>query len=287
MLTSMAGSRVAPLTAQQQETLFADGGAHGGAALPPDGDKFIAGAGPRHCARQHVGAHLGAFFRDANADLVAMLPAKLLPGGGRSGRPGAGNDHVMCHGFVSHRCSGKEMKRLLYLHWPRGPGGLVRAAACTIRDNNRYREVIVALTLEQAHRRGRGTLVEHLGLVFEHVEPGHTTAHLDICPHHLAPNGYLHAATVVTLADTCCGYGTIASLPVSAENFTTIELKSNFISTARSGRIYCDARMAHGGRNTQVWDAEVKEDGSGKIIALFRCTQIMLYPPRTEPAAAR
>lgn len=143
----------------------------------------------------------------------------------------------------------------------------------------------VALTLEQAHRRGQGTLVEHLGLVFEHVEPGHAAAHLDICSHHLAPNGYLHAATVVTLADTCCGYGAFASLPTGAENFTTIELKSNFISTARSGRIYCDARMIHGGHNTQVWDAEVKEDGSGKTIALFRCTQIMLYPRRAQAAA--
>ena len=138
----------------------------------------------------------------------------------------------------------------------------------------------MALDLEQARARGRGTFVEHVGLQFDASEHGHTAAHLDIKPHHLAPNGYLHAATVVTLADTCCGYGAMASLPEGAESFTTMELKTNFLGTARAGTILCEARLAHGGRSTQVWDAEVRDVRSGKTIALFRCTQILLYPKK-------
>ncbi len=92
----------------------------------------------------------------------------------------------------------------------------------------------------------------------------------------LAPNGYLHAATVVALADTSCGYGTFVSLPEGASGFTTIEHKSNFLGTTRQGAIDCEARLVHGGRNTQVWDAAVT--GGEKTIALFRCTQMILYP---------
>ena len=94
----------------------------------------------------------------------------------------------------------------------------------------------------------------------------------------LAPNGYLHAGTVVSLADTCAGYGCILNLPERATGFTTIKLKSNHLGTALEGVIECVAKPAHLGRTTQVWDAVVSHRESGRTIALFRCTQMLLYP---------
>lgn len=101
---------------------------------------------------------------------------------------------------------------------------------------------------------------------------------MSIRPDLLAPNGYLHAGTIVTLADTVCGYGTLASLPEGGVGFTTIELKANFIGTVREGAITSEATLVHGGRSTQVWDARVLDEATEKVIALFRCTQIILYP---------
>lgn len=89
--------------------------------------------------------------------------------------------------------------------------------------------------------------------------------------------GFLHAATVVALADTACGYGCLATLPEGATSFTTIELKTNYLGTARDGVIRAEANLVHGGRTTQVWDATVRDETSGKVIALFRCTQLLLY----------
>jgi uncharacterized protein (TIGR00369 family) len=116
-----------------------------------------------------------------------------------------------------------------------------------------------------------------LGIEFLTLEPGRLTSRLVIRPELLAPNGFLHAAAVIALADTTCGYGTFTDLPQGGQNFTTIELKSNFLGTAREGTITCTATRVHGGRTTQVWDAEVKDE-RGKTIALFRCTQLILYP---------
>lgn len=138
-------------------------------------------------------------------------------------------------------------------------------------------DIAPILTLEQIEARAAGTLVEHMGLRFDAVTHGRVSGRIELKPHHLAPNGYLHAGTVVTLADTCCGFGAIASLPDGAESFTTIELKSNFLGTARQGVVHCEATLFHGGRTTQVWDAEVRNE-SGKTVALFRCTQMLLYP---------
>ena len=134
------------------------------------------------------------------------------------------------------------------------------------------------LTLDQLNARGQGYLPGLIGIEFISLESGRLTSRLPLRPELLAPNGYLHAATVIALADTTCGYGTLSTLPEGANNFTTIELKSNFLGTAREGVIACIATLAHGGRTTQVWDATVTNESNGKTIALFRCTQMILYP---------
>lgn len=95
---------------------------------------------------------------------------------------------------------------------------------------------------------------------------------------HLASNGYLHAASVVALADTTAGYGCVANLPDGAIGFTTIELKSNHLSTLLEGALVSEGSLAHGGRTTQVWDVTVSAEETGKKVALFRCTQMLLYP---------
>jgi uncharacterized protein (TIGR00369 family) len=115
-----------------------------------------------------------------------------------------------------------------------------------------------------------------VGMRVVEARPGYVQTALDIEPHHLAANGYLHAAAVITVADTSCGFGVRTILPDGASGFTTIELKTNFLGTTRAGTIDCEATVAHAGRTTQVWDAVVS--AGERTIALFRCTQMVLYP---------
>ncbi|MFQ5993782.1 MAG: PaaI family thioesterase [Acidiferrobacterales bacterium] len=136
----------------------------------------------------------------------------------------------------------------------------------------------MAHTFEEANERIQGTLPGVLGVSFFALESGSAAARLSLRADHMAPNGYLHAATVVALADTCCGNGTLANLPEGASNFTTVELKSNFLGTVREGTIVCRAQLVHGGRRTQVWDAKVMDLSEERTLALFRCTQMIIYP---------
>jgi len=131
--------------------------------------------------------------------------------------------------------------------------------------------------LETLKVRGNGRLPGLLGFRVTAIAEGRLDAELDIRPDLLAPNGFLHAATVVGLADTACGYGCIAHLPEGARGFTTVELKSNFLGTALEGTIATVARGVHLGGSTHVWDAVVTRKVDGRTIALFRCTQMILY----------
>ena len=135
------------------------------------------------------------------------------------------------------------------------------------------------ITLDKLNGRAAGRLPGLFGFEVTSFEQGRLDARITIRPEFLAPNGYLHAATVVALADTACGYGCIAHLPSGAENFTTVELKTNFLGSARAGeRVECWSTLVHVGRTIQVWDARVDNVMTDRSMALFRCTQMVLLP---------
>lgn len=132
------------------------------------------------------------------------------------------------------------------------------------------------MTPTDFNERGATRLPGHLGLLVTEVGDRTVRAEMPIREHLMAVNGYLHAGGLVTLADTTCGYGCLTHLPPDASGFTTVEVKSNHLNTAREGSVECVATAAHLGRSTQVWDAVVTHRETGKTLALFRCTQIIL-----------
>ena len=131
-------------------------------------------------------------------------------------------------------------------------------------------------SLAEWNARGKNYLPGHLGMEFLAVEPDEVRARMRVDVSKCAWNGFLHAGAIVSLADSACGYATLRNLPADAKGFTTIELKSNFLGTALEGDVTCVARPVHKGRTTHVWDAEIRSEKSGKTIAFFRCTQMIL-----------
>ena len=132
-----------------------------------------------------------------------------------------------------------------------------------------------------------GRLPGLFGVELLSIEHGAVESRLPLKEEHLAPNDFLHAGTVITLADTSAGMGCLASLPEGAMGFTTVELKTNFLATAREGALRCSARLVHGGSRTQVWDATVSREEDERAIALFRCTQFLLQGEDTRTARQR
>jgi 1,4-dihydroxy-2-naphthoyl-CoA hydrolase len=145
-------------------------------------------------------------------------------------------------------------------------------------------DFISARTPERFNSIGARKLPGHLGIIITEVSASRVSGELGVVESVMAPNGYLHAGTVVTLADTLSGYGCVANLPGDATGFTTIELKSNHLGTAREGTIVGVATPLHRGRTTQVWDAVITHKESGRTLAVFRCTQMILYAKQSLAA---
>lgn len=137
--------------------------------------------------------------------------------------------------------------------------------------------VSLMFTPDQCNQLGAEYLQGHLGMVITHLSASEVRSELPVRKSLMAPNGFLNAGSVTTIADTSAGFGCFANLPEGATGFTTVELKCNYVGTARDGTVECTATPVHLGRTTQVWDAVVKHRESGKTIALFRCTQLIFY----------
>lgn len=133
------------------------------------------------------------------------------------------------------------------------------------------------MTPEYFNQKDRRHLPGLLGIEVVAVHRGRVEAKLEISDKHLALNGYLHAGTIITLADSAAGYGCLANLPDRASGFTTIELKSNHTGTTRAGVVKCTAECLHAGRTTQVWESSVISESTEKMLARFVCTQLILY----------
>ncbi len=137
-------------------------------------------------------------------------------------------------------------------------------------------------SVEDLNRANEGKLPGWIGLEITAVEAGLVEGRFPVRPELVAHTGYLLAGAVLSVADILCAYGVSTVWPRGASGFTTAEVKCNFVGTAVEGAVLCRARLLHGGRTTQVWDAEMTNETTGKLMAAFSCTQIILYP-----AAAR
>lgn len=106
------------------------------------------------------------------------------------------------------------------------------------------------------------------------------TARLIVTHGLIAGTGYLWAPVVIAVADALCAFGMQRHWPPGAQSFTTIESKTNFLSSAKESEVVVgSATPFHLGRTTQVWDATVTNESTGRPMAAYRCTQLLLYGP--------
>jgi 1,4-dihydroxy-2-naphthoyl-CoA hydrolase len=133
-------------------------------------------------------------------------------------------------------------------------------------------------SVEKLNQANVGKLPGHIGLEITEVADGKVVGRFKVRDELVAHTGFLLAGAVLSVADILCAYGVSTAWPEGSSGFTTAEVKCNFVGTLREGEAVCTATLLHGGRTTQVWDARVEDAATGKLMAAFRCTQVILYP---------
>jgi 1,4-dihydroxy-2-naphthoyl-CoA hydrolase len=116
------------------------------------------------------------------------------------------------------------------------------------------------------------------GCEITNVSPERAEGRFTVTEPLIAGTGFVFAPVVIGMADFLCAAAIGPHLPEGA-SFTTLEVKTNFVSSAREGDVVTgEAHPVHLGRTTQVWDATVTNATTGRLMALFRNTQLVLLP---------
>ena len=123
-------------------------------------------------------------------------------------------------------------------------------------------------------------LLNRLGIELDEDDREQITGRFTVTHDLIAGTGYLWAPVVITLADALCALGVGRNWPEGAASFTTVENKCNFLSSAREDEVVTGRATAlHIGRTTHVWDAAIANETTGRPMAAYRCTQLILYTP--------
>jgi 1,4-dihydroxy-2-naphthoyl-CoA hydrolase len=132
------------------------------------------------------------------------------------------------------------------------------------------------------HRASLGAFAAALDIGIVQLGPGRMVGRMVLQDHHLIQaGGLIHAGTVFGFADTCAGWGCIASLPEAMHGFATIEANINLVATAgKHDTLVATAVMEHAGNVTQVWTVKVVRQSPQRAVGLYRCTQMLMSSPR-------
>ncbi|HMG35352.1 MAG TPA: PaaI family thioesterase [Blastocatellia bacterium] len=136
----------------------------------------------------------------------------------------------------------------------------------------------MTLTPEQEkvirHRFETNSFAKHLGFELEIVEPAHSRLSVDVTPELLQLAGVMHGGAIASLIDTAVAFAIAGSAEVDSR-FTTVEMKVNYLSAIREGRVTADARVIRDGRRIIVGEADVF-DFRGRLAAKGLLTYIRL-----------
>ena len=118
-----------------------------------------------------------------------------------------------------------------------------------------------------------------LGIELQPLDPEEDPmARLTVRHDLVAGDGMLWSPVVLALADALCALGVNHHWPRDAAGFSTVDCSANFVAGAQEGDVVmASASPLHTGRSTQVWDAVVTNETTERLMASYRCTQLILY----------
>lgn len=131
------------------------------------------------------------------------------------------------------------------------------------------------LTLLQLQSLGKGTMSEHIGIVWTEMGEDYIKAAMPVDHRTIQPYGLLHGGASCVLAETI---GSVASAMVTDRDkyyCVGLEINANHIRSARKGLVTGTAIPLHLGTTTHVWDIRI-HDEEEKLVCVSRLTVAIL-----------
>jgi 1,4-dihydroxy-2-naphthoyl-CoA hydrolase len=134
------------------------------------------------------------------------------------------------------------------------------------------------VSLDYARERGRGTLLEQLGIELIEVGADFLKARMPVDQRTRQPAGVLHVGASVALAETLASWAATFCVDPAQHHCVGIEINANHVRPAADGWVYGTAHPVNLGRTIQVWEVRIA-NADNKLVCISRVTMAVLNVP--------
>jgi 1,4-dihydroxy-2-naphthoyl-CoA hydrolase len=130
-------------------------------------------------------------------------------------------------------------------------------------------------TLQELNAANKGTMMEHLQIEYLEFAKGFVKAKMPVTEKVLQPAGILHGGANLVIAETVGGLGSLLLVDFNKFEVRGSHISANHVGTVSSGFIFAEANIIHEGKNTHVWNIDIRDE-KGNLISTCRLTNFII-----------
>lgn len=138
------------------------------------------------------------------------------------------------------------------------------------------------LSVKELNDLCKNTMMEHLGIEFTELSPGHVVARMPINERTIQPMKRLHGGAIMTLAESVGSAGSLALVDMDKFYVLGVEISGSHVGSTNEDYVLAEADIVHQGASSHVWEIHVK-DINNSLISVCRLTnRIIPIKPQAE-----
>lgn len=136
-------------------------------------------------------------------------------------------------------------------------------------------------TIEKLNQLNQGTMMEQLQIEYLEIGDGFLKAKMPVDKRTFQPDGILHGGASLALAETVAGLGSALIVDLKSFNVRGAQVSANHVGTAKKGWVVAEGRLIHRGKNTHIWNIDIKNE-LDKLVSICRITNFIVKKDVTK-----
>lgn len=130
--------------------------------------------------------------------------------------------------------------------------------------------------LELINSKSNNTLVATLGIECIEIGENFIVLKMPVDRRTHQPMGILHGGASAALIETVGSMGSTLLIDLEKEVPVGLEINCNHVRSVKSGFVLATGTLVHCGRRTHVWQVNIHEEGTKRLICTGRLTVMII-----------
>ena len=132
------------------------------------------------------------------------------------------------------------------------------------------------VSLSDINSRNSSTLMQSLGIECAEIGTDFLVVRMPVDERTIQPMGILHGGASAALIETVGSMGSTLLIDLNKQTPVGLELNCNHVRSVKSGFVLATGTLVHCGRRTHVWQVNIHEEGTKRLICTGRLTVMII-----------